>query len=212
MMKAWSKYSQVLNDPVRNLNMRLTFQNGEVTMVQSHHPANVRCFYYFLLYTVSYFQLICCLTSCRLNTFSQESVLVNASVPLQLDYDEESVMASATDNETRSEFLEEQQNVKMHTPALTYDIPSLPQNVEVTLSGTGCAILQVETLLINGISLVSIGMFQYIISLQTKVYWKTLEPPIFEESLVSLYTSVEGSELSDNEEPPMALNVTICVK
>ena len=78
-------------------------------------------------------------------------MLVNASVPLQLDYDEESVMASATDNETRSEFLEEQQNVKMHTPALTYDIPSLPQNVEVTLSGTGCAILQVETLLINGI-------------------------------------------------------------
>lgn len=41
-MKAWSKYSQVLNDPVRNLNMRLTFQNGDVTMVHSHHPTKVR--------------------------------------------------------------------------------------------------------------------------------------------------------------------------
>lgn len=41
-MKAWSKYSQVLNDPVRNLNMRLTFQNGDVTMVRPHHLANVR--------------------------------------------------------------------------------------------------------------------------------------------------------------------------
>ena len=43
MMKAWSKYSQVLNDPVRNLNMKLTFQNGDVTMVHPHHlAANVR--------------------------------------------------------------------------------------------------------------------------------------------------------------------------
>jgi len=41
MMKAWGKYSQVLNDPVRNLNMRLAFQNGEVTMIQPHHLANV---------------------------------------------------------------------------------------------------------------------------------------------------------------------------
>lgn len=40
-MKAWSKYSQVLNDPVRNLNVRLTFQNGDVTMVHSHHLVNV---------------------------------------------------------------------------------------------------------------------------------------------------------------------------
>lgn len=40
-MKAWSKYSQVLNDPVRSLNMRLTFQNGDITTVHSHHLANV---------------------------------------------------------------------------------------------------------------------------------------------------------------------------
>lgn len=40
-MKAWSKYSQVLNDPVRNLNMKLTFQNGDVTTVHSHHLINV---------------------------------------------------------------------------------------------------------------------------------------------------------------------------
>jgi hypothetical protein len=57
MMKAWSKYSQVLNDPVRNLNMRLTFQNGEVTFIQSHHLSNVSwliiisliCFKYLLI-------------------------------------------------------------------------------------------------------------------------------------------------------------------
>lgn len=66
----------------------------------------------------------------------------------------------------------------------------------------------------NTLHLILIGIDWYvsIISLQTKVYWKTLEPPIFEGSLVSLYTSVESSELSDNEEPPMALNVTICVQ
>lgn len=58
MMKAWSKYSQVLNDPVRNLNMRLTFQNGDVTLIQSHHLSNVSwliiiftliCFTYLLI-------------------------------------------------------------------------------------------------------------------------------------------------------------------
>ncbi len=64
-------------------------------------------------------------------------------MPPQMDYDEENVIAGTSDNETRSESQEEQQNVRMHTPALTYDIPSLPQNVEVTLSGTGCAIIQV---------------------------------------------------------------------
>ncbi|XP_046454359.1 C3 and PZP-like alpha-2-macroglobulin domain-containing protein 8 isoform X2 [Daphnia pulex] len=156
MMKAWSKYSQVLNDPVRNLNMRLTFQNGEVTLIQSHHLSN-------------------------------ESALGNASTPPQMDYDDENVIAGTSDNETRSESQEEQQNVRMHTPALTYDIPSLPQNVEVTLSGTGCAIIQ------------------------TKVYWKTVEPPIVDGSLLSLYTSVESAGLDENEEPPMALNATICV-
>jgi hypothetical protein len=44
------------------------------------------------------------------------------------------------------------------------------------------------------------------------VYWKTLEPPILDGSLLSLYTSVESDELVDNEEPPMALNATICVQ
>lgn len=65
------------------------------------------------------------------------------SLPATLDYDEEIAMSVANDNETRLESQEEQQNLRMHTPTLTYDIPSLPQNVEVTLSGTGCAILQV---------------------------------------------------------------------
>jgi hypothetical protein len=46
-----------------------------------------------------------------------------------MDYDEENVIAGTSDNETRSESQEDQQNVRMHTPALTYDIPSLPQNV-----------------------------------------------------------------------------------
>jgi hypothetical protein len=46
-----------------------------------------------------------------------------------MDYDEENVIAGTSDNETRSESQEEQQNVRMHTPALMYDIPSLPQNV-----------------------------------------------------------------------------------
>lgn len=56
-------------------------------------------------------------------------------------------VAASSDNETRSESQEqEQQNVRMHTPPLTYDIPSLPQKVEVTLSGTGCAILQVYSI------------------------------------------------------------------
>jgi hypothetical protein len=68
-----------------------------------------------------------------------------------MDYEDENVISNTNDNETRSESQEEQQNVRMHTPALTYDIPSLPQNVEVTLSGTGCAILQVRTLSINGV-------------------------------------------------------------
>jgi hypothetical protein len=66
-----------------------------------------------------------------------------------MDYDDENVIAGTSDNETRSESQEEQQNVRMHTPALTYDIPSLPQNVEVTLSGTGCAIIQVEPFLLT---------------------------------------------------------------
>lgn len=33
MMKAWSRYSQTVNDPVRHLNVHFTFQNG--------HSANV---------------------------------------------------------------------------------------------------------------------------------------------------------------------------
>ncbi len=29
-MKVWSKYGQMLNDPIRNLHLRLTFQNGDI--------------------------------------------------------------------------------------------------------------------------------------------------------------------------------------
>ncbi|XP_057381255.1 uncharacterized protein LOC130703811 [Daphnia carinata] len=152
-MKAWSKYSEVLNDPVRNLNMRLRFQSGEAPIVPPHHLHN--------------------------------ETMTNVSLPVTLDYDEETVTSVTNDNDTHSESQEEQQNVRMHTPPLTYDIPSLPQNVEVTMSGTGCAILQ------------------------TKVCWKTLEPPVPEASSVSMFASVEGTD--DNEEPPMTLNVTVCV-
>lgn len=70
-----------------------------------------------------------------------------------MDYDGENVIAGTSDNETRSESQEEQQSVRMHTPALTYDIPSLPQNVEVTLSGTGCAIIQVKLFSIKRIAI-----------------------------------------------------------
>jgi hypothetical protein len=38
---------------------------------------------------------------------------------------------------------EEEQHVRLHTPPLTYDVPNLPQNVELSIAGTGCAILQV---------------------------------------------------------------------
>lgn len=140
-MKAWSKYSEVLNDPVRNLNMRLRFQNGEISM-QPHYLLNVRILLDFCssihLIDYGHFYLI------------QESILSNASLPATLDYDEEIVMAVPNDNETRFESQEEQQNLRMHTPALTYEIPSLPQSVEVTLSGTGCAILQVQLILLTG--------------------------------------------------------------
>lgn len=81
----------------------------------------------------------------------QESVLANASLaePIPVDYDDDTGVVVSTDNDTHSESQEEQQNVRMHTPPLTYDIPSLPQNVEVTISGTGCAILQVNSSLLN---------------------------------------------------------------
>ena len=85
-------------------------------------------------------------------------MLGNASEPIPVDYDQDTTgVAVSTDNDTRSqESQEEQQNVRMHTPPLTYDIPSLPQNVQVTISGTGCAIVQVNwsfTIAIPSISL-----------------------------------------------------------
>ena len=77
---------------------------------------------------------------------SQESTVANTTVqgPVPVDYDDDTITAVNADNDTHSESQEEQQNVRMHTPPLTYDIPSLPQNVEVTISGTGCAIVQVR--------------------------------------------------------------------
>lgn len=61
-----------------------------------------------------------------------------------MDYDEDGALIISGDNETHSESQEqEHQSVRMHTPPLNYDIPSLPQNVQATISGTGCAVLQV---------------------------------------------------------------------
>ena len=54
-MKAWSKYGQVLNDPVRNLNVRLAFQDGEVTVVHSKHlnvSSSFQLPFLFVLYSV----------------------------------------------------------------------------------------------------------------------------------------------------------------
>lgn len=61
-------------------------------------------------------------------------------VPLVLSYDDE----DGYGNETHTMALEEHQSLRMHTPPLTYEVPNgLPQNVELTVAGTGCAVLQV---------------------------------------------------------------------
>lgn len=46
-------------------------------------------------------------------------------------------------NETRSVESSEE-NVRLHTPPLTFDIPSLPQNIEASITGAGCAVIQVS--------------------------------------------------------------------
>lgn len=56
-------------------------------------------------------------------------------LPEMTDYDD------VESNDTHP--LHEQQHVRLHTPPLIYDVPSLPQNVELSIAGTGCAILQV---------------------------------------------------------------------
>jgi len=40
----WEKYGQVLNDPVRNLNVRFAFQDGNITEIEAsprYHDFNV---------------------------------------------------------------------------------------------------------------------------------------------------------------------------
>ena len=40
--------------------------------------------------------------------------------------------------------LEQLQNVRIHTPPLIYDVANLPQEVQFSVSGAGCATLQVR--------------------------------------------------------------------
>lgn len=143
-MKAWSKYSQILNDPVRNLNVKLTFQNGDVTVEHSHHLANVRsCLTQFFGLKSLFLPCLLVKTPSIFLIIPQESLGNNTFIP-SMDYDDDG-MIIASDNETHVGSQEqEHQNVRMHTPPLTYDIPSLPQNVQATISGTGCAVLQVS--------------------------------------------------------------------
>ena len=71
----------------------------------------------------------------------QDSLLVlrNETVPQPMnDYDH------VESNDTNQVHEEEEQHVRLHTPPLTYDVPHLPQNVEFSIAGTGCAILQVS--------------------------------------------------------------------
>ena len=70
----------------------------------------------------------------------QDSVLVlhNETVPLPMnDYNH------VESNDTTQVHEEEGQHVRLHTPPLIYDVSNLPQNVELSIAGMGCAILQV---------------------------------------------------------------------
>jgi len=70
-------------------------------------------------------------------------------------------------------------------------VPSLPQNVEFSIAGTGCTILQ------------------------TRVYWKTREPLVAENSrgeLFSVGVSIVQDSIKETNEPPLVLTTVICVK
>ena len=63
---------------------------------------------------------------------------------MPVEYDADMVNDTVPISETRVDSLEELQHLRQHTPPLTYDVPSLPQNVEFSIAGTGCTILQVR--------------------------------------------------------------------
>ena len=64
--------------------------------------------------------------------------------PTAVEYDADLANDTNALTETRIRSLEEMQNLRQHTPPLTYDILSLPQNIAFSIAGTGCAILQVH--------------------------------------------------------------------
>ena len=63
--------------------------------------------------------------------------------PVAVEYDADMVNDTSPISETRVDSPEELQHLRQHTPPLTYDVPSLPQNVEFSIAGTGCTVLQV---------------------------------------------------------------------
>ena len=64
--------------------------------------------------------------------------------PVAVEYDSDLVNDTVVMPETRVDSLEELQHLRQHTPPLIYDVPSLPQNVEFSIAGTGCTIIQVS--------------------------------------------------------------------
>ena len=59
-MKMWEKYGQVLNDPVRNLNVRFAFQDGNITEIEAsprYHDFNVILAYFYDLPTADSMQI-----------------------------------------------------------------------------------------------------------------------------------------------------------
>lgn len=135
-MKAWSKYNQAVNDPVRNLDMRITFQNGGAApLLPSLSAANVSHTRH------SRFTGRALLNqSILVLSRAQDSDAANGSVPVPLDDD---ILDAENDTRAVIEPSDEQQSVRLHTPPLTYEIPSLPQNIETAITGAGCAVLQV---------------------------------------------------------------------
>jgi len=74
---------------------------------------------------------------------TKETVFVNSTSILP-DYDDD--IDGHNETGTHDSLLEEHQKMRIHTPPLTYEVPGeLPQNVELTISGTGCAVVQVSS-------------------------------------------------------------------
>lgn len=131
-MKVWSKYGQMLNDPIRNLHLRLAFQNGDIATAHNVISRKNRNDFRLSIYRQLHFL-----------QETKETVFVNSTSILP-DYDDD--IDGHNDTGTHDSLLEEHQKMRIHTPPLTYEVPGeLPQNVELTISGTGCAVVQVSS-------------------------------------------------------------------